>query len=150
MRIYWAGPLFTAAERQWNVEATQLLSELGYEIWLPQEKEPREKTAFSIFEVDKQGIDWADIVVAVMDGPDPDSGTCWECGYAFGKNKPVITVRTDFRNNGDIEDAKFNLMLHASAAVNIYLPFKPTIDVVLLIDKALKQVGAEKLSLVAN
>ena len=37
-----------------------------------------------------------DIVVANMDGSDPDSGTSWECGYAYRK-KPVILFRADFR-----------------------------------------------------
>lgn len=140
MKIYWAGPLFTLAERNWNVEATTLLQELGYEVWLPQEKEPRDKTAYSIFKMDVEGLDWATMVVAVMDGPDPDSGTCWECGYAFAKGLPIVTVRTDFRNAGDIEDARINLMLHASATININLAFRPTIDVVMMIDKAIKNI----------
>ena len=38
-------------------------------------------------------IDWADMVVACMDGPDPDSGTAWECGYAHVEGKPSNTDR---------------------------------------------------------
>ena len=53
-------------------------------------------TTKQIFNKDVEGIDWAEVVVANMDGPDPDSGTCWECGYAYRK-KPVILFRTDFR-----------------------------------------------------
>jgi len=140
IKIYWAGPLFTAAERQWNVSMTEKLESLGYFVWLPQEKEPREKTAYSIFAIDKEGIDWADVVIAVMDGPDPDSGTCWECGYAFGTNKPVINLRTDFRNNGDIDDAKINLMLHASARVNVNVPFQSDYQIIEFLHKALKEV----------
>jgi nucleoside 2-deoxyribosyltransferase len=44
------------------------------------------------------GIDEAEALVAVMDGPDPDSGTCWEVGYAHGTKKPIVLVRTDFRS----------------------------------------------------
>lgn len=139
MKVYFAGPLFTLAERNWNVEAKLLLEELGHDVWLPQEKEPREKTATSIFLIDKDGIDQADVVVAVMDGSDPDSGTCWECGYAYALKKPVITIRTDFRNTGDIDNAKFNLMLHASAFRTIYMPFTSTVDVIIEVDKALKE-----------
>ena len=36
--------------------------------------------AAGIFATDVGGIDWADALVAVMDGPDPDSGTAWERG----------------------------------------------------------------------
>jgi nucleoside 2-deoxyribosyltransferase len=53
---------------------------LRHEIWLPQESEQRDATALSIFATDVQGIDWCEVIVACMDGADPDSGTCWECG----------------------------------------------------------------------
>lgn len=85
MKIYFAGPLFTLAEREWNVKMKDLLEEEDKVIvWLPQEHEPRELSTRSIFLEDMRGIEWADVVVAVMDGPDPDSGTCWEVGYAHG------------------------------------------------------------------
>jgi nucleoside 2-deoxyribosyltransferase len=35
--------------------------------------------------------------MAMMDGPDPDSGTCWEVGYAYRSKKPIVQVRTDSR-----------------------------------------------------
>jgi len=96
MKIYLAGPLFSAAERTFNNELTRLLRNKGHEVWLPQEFEQRTMTAKQIFNKDVEGIDWAEVVVANMDGPDPDSGTCWECGCAYRK-KPVILFRTDFR-----------------------------------------------------
>jgi len=96
MKIYLAGPLFNTAERNFNSELTKLLREKGHEVWLPQEFEQRTMTPKQIFTKDVEGIDWADVVVANMDGPDPDSGTCWECGYAYRK-KAIIVFRTDFR-----------------------------------------------------
>jgi len=60
----------------------------GHEVFLPQEQEPGMDAA-GIFATDVGGIDWAAALVAIMDGPDPDSGTAWECGYAYGK-KPII------------------------------------------------------------
>jgi len=57
----------------------------------------------------------ADIVVAVIDGADADSGTAWEMGYAYAHNKPVIAVRTDFRRVGMHEQV--NLMLEESSKV---------------------------------
>ena len=83
MKIYLAGPLFTTAERDFNLRLAHSLRQAGHEVFLPQENEQRSKTAREIFEEDLAGLDWAEIVVANMDGPDPDSGTCWECGYAF-------------------------------------------------------------------
>jgi nucleoside 2-deoxyribosyltransferase len=83
MKLYFAGPLFTAAERTWNAEVTAALRAAGHEVFLPQEQEPGMDGA-GIFARDVGGIDWADGLVAIMDGPDPDSGTSWEVGYTFG------------------------------------------------------------------
>ncbi len=59
-----------------------------------------------------------------MDGTDPNSGTCWECGYAYRK-KAIIVFRTDFRGHQKIlsdlpglaehNQAPYNLMLTESA-----------------------------------
>jgi len=114
MKIYFAGPLFTAAERAFNRRLRDLLVAQGYEVWLPQEHEPRSRTARDIFQTDVEGLDSSDIVLANMDGPDPDSGTCWECGYAY-KKKPIILYRTDFRKSGDTDTTPYNLMMTESA-----------------------------------
>jgi nucleoside 2-deoxyribosyltransferase len=84
----------------------------------------------AIFEEDVRGIDWADVVVANMDGPDPDSGTCWECGYAYRK-KPIVIFRTDFRvgyekrndahSAEEVGQAPYNLMLTESADLRLDL-----------------------------
>jgi nucleoside 2-deoxyribosyltransferase len=121
MKIYLAGPLFTTAEQDFNRQLCSALQRAGHEVWLPQEHEPRERTAKAIFEEDVKGMDWAEVVLANMDGPDPDSGTCWECGYAFRK-KPIIVYRTDFRQAGDAANAPFNLMMSASADALIVTP----------------------------
>lgn len=114
MRIYLAGPLFSAGERAFNRRLRDLLAQYGYEVWLPQEHEPRSRAAKDIFLADVEGLDSCDVVLASMDGPDPDSGTCWECGYAY-KKKPVIVYRTDFRKSGDTDSTAYNLMLTESA-----------------------------------
>ena len=121
MKIYLAGPLFTTSEQEFNSALGRALADAGHEVWLPQEHEPREKTARAIFEKDLEGLRWAEVVVANMDGPDPDSGTCWECGYAYLK-KPVILFRTDFRKAGDANGTAFNLMMSESAASTLLLP----------------------------
>jgi nucleoside 2-deoxyribosyltransferase len=126
MRIYLAGPLFTAAERAFNTRLRDLLIAGGHEVWLPQDHEPRDNSARSIFRKDVEGLEWADTVVANMDGPDPDSGTCWECGYAYGKKK-IILFRTDFRGAGEGGLSPFNLMLSESADCVLNLPFR-TLD----------------------
>jgi nucleoside 2-deoxyribosyltransferase len=133
MRIYLAGPLFSTAEREFNNRLAKLLREQGHEVWLPQELEQRDKTAAAVFAKDVEGIDWADVLVANMDGSDPDSGTCWECGYAY-KKKPVVLFRTDFRAGEETGKGPYNLMLTQSATAQIFLPHTDT-------EKLSRQVG---------
>lgn len=56
-------------------------------------------------------IDSCDIVFAVLDGPDVDSGTAAEIGYAFAKGKTVIGYRNDFRLACDNEGSVVNLQV---------------------------------------
>jgi len=114
LRIYLAGPLFTTAERDFNARLAAALRARGQEVWLPQEQELRDAGAKAIFEQDVTGIDWCEAVVACMDGPDPDSGTAWECGYAYRK-KRILLFRTDFRAIDEADKGPYNLMLTESA-----------------------------------
>jgi nucleoside 2-deoxyribosyltransferase len=142
MKIYLAGPLFTAAERAFNRRLRDLLVQRGYEVWLPQEHEPRSRAARDIFLADVEGLDSSDVVVANMDGPDPDSGTCWECGYAY-KKKPIIVYRTDFRKPGDTKTAPYNLMLTESAdeVVDLSEDFDDEAKIVQALDNALAKIA---------
>jgi len=148
MKIYLAGPLFSTGERDFNARLAGLLRERKIEVFLPQESEQHSMNPRQIFEEDVRGIDWADVVVANMDGADPDSGTCWECGYAYLK-KPIIIFRTDFRvsyeirnhvNSGE-DKAPYNLMLTESADLRLDLPFKSVEDVAVSIDQALTNLN---------
>jgi len=140
MKVYLAGPLFSTAEREFNKRLAQLLRKKGHEVWLPQEFEQRSMSAKQIFEKDVEGVDWAEVVVANMDGPDPDSGTCWECGYAYGK-KPIITYRTDFREADEPDKAPFNLMLTESSTRCLDLTFADTERVASGVDDALHSLA---------
>ncbi|MDR3440672.1 nucleoside 2-deoxyribosyltransferase [Telmatospirillum sp.] len=137
MRIYLAGPLFSAAERDFNTRLTEALRRLGHEVWLPQEHEQRSKTVAQIFADDVAGIVWAQGIVANMDGSDPDSGTCWECGYAYGRGMPIVLFRTDFRGVGEAKDAPYNLMLTESATRRLDLPFADVDEVARQVAEAL-------------
>jgi nucleoside 2-deoxyribosyltransferase len=141
MRIYLAGPLFTAAERAFNRRLRDALVHYGYDVWLPQEHEPRSRAAKDIFLTDVEGLDSSDIVLANMDGPDPDSGTCWECGYAY-KKKPVIVYRTDFRKSGDTDSTAYNLMLteSADAVLDVSQELDDEGKIAAKIHEALKQI----------
>ncbi|WP_407281662.1 nucleoside 2-deoxyribosyltransferase [Methanolobus sp. WCC1] len=115
-QIYLAGPLFSQAERDFNVLLRDRLVEMEFSVFLPQEDgndtessrmEDRQK---NIFDNDVSGIDNSDIVLAVLDGgSDVDSGTAWEMGYAYAKGIPVLGLKTDFRTFGD--EGIVNLMM---------------------------------------
>lgn len=122
MKIYLAGSPFTTPERTFNAQLAALLRAAGHDVFVPQENKPSELTGKAIFEKDLKGLDWADGVVAIMDGADPDSGTSWECGYAYATRKPVVLFRSDLRRSGDIDDIPYNAMLIGAADAHIELP----------------------------
>lgn len=114
MKIYFAAPLFSLAEREFNkklsIEIKQRIPDC--EIHLPQDMLSDfvgdEKFYDGAFKDCIESIDKSDLVIAILDGPETDSGTCIEMGYAYAKNKPIIGVRTDFRN---LEYKGLNLMV---------------------------------------
>jgi nucleoside 2-deoxyribosyltransferase len=59
----------------------------------------------------------ADAVLAVLDGPDVDSGTAAEIGWAAAHGRPVIGLRTDFRL-ADHEAAPVNLQVEDFVVVS--------------------------------
>lgn len=143
MKLYLASPLFTRPEQDWNVVLAAGLRAAGHEVFLPQESQLPNPTAQQIFERDLQGIDWCEAVVAVMDGADPESGTSWECGYAFARAKPVVTFRSDLRHAGEFGDVAFNLMLWCSADAHVELPLCTADTAVAAIAGALASLAQE-------
>jgi nucleoside 2-deoxyribosyltransferase len=143
VKLYFAGPLFTTAERTWNAEVVAALRAAGHEVFLPQEK-GNGTDAADIFTTDVGGIDWADGLVAIMDGLDPDSGTCWEVGYAYGTQKPIVLVRTDIRNQGG-GAGTYNPMMAEAATVRLDLPAALTTDVIAAILDGLEQIERDQL-----
>ncbi|WP_292522120.1 nucleoside 2-deoxyribosyltransferase [Methanoculleus sp.] len=119
-RVYLAGPLFSEAERTYNLVLRDILEAHLFDVYLPQEvgdtshTRGREENG-AIFAQHLPAIRDADIVVAVIDGADADSGTSWEMGYAYALGKKVVALRTDFRIAGRYE--RVNLMLEESARV---------------------------------
>lgn len=64
-----------------------------------------------IGERNHQAIDSSDWLLASLDGPDVDSGTASEIGYAFARGKKIIGYRGDFRQSGDNEATVVNLQI---------------------------------------
>ena len=119
-RIYFAAPLFSEAERSFNRKAADVLESLYYHVHLPQDldddAESRgENREEAIYAGNLAALKSADIVVAVIDGADADSGTAWEMGYAAAAGKRIVALRTDFRRFSGNECV--NLMLEMESEV---------------------------------
>src|SRR5258706_1644322 len=94
MLIYFAGPLFSEAERQFNEQLTRKLEALGFSVFLPQrdgveqDKPPystmnEEERQMAIFHLDKSKILVSDIFLCVLDWRVPDEWPCVELGIAY-------------------------------------------------------------------
>jgi nucleoside 2-deoxyribosyltransferase len=124
LNVYLAGPLFTLAERMFNQALVDAIVDHAAQdqpnsmtIYVPQAI--TEKNPTSIYFKHMRALNAADVVVAIADGADPDSGTAFEMGFASAREIPIIAVRTDFRRAADTEECPYNLMLHTSASAVI-------------------------------
>jgi nucleoside 2-deoxyribosyltransferase len=138
MKLYFAGPLFTTAERIFNAAVVYQLRSRGHEVFLPQEhpQTPETTSAAGIFNKEVEAIRDGDAIVVCADGPDPDSGTAWELGNAW-RDKLSVVFRTDIRD----EDDGFppcNLMLVQSANTFINCKWKSVDEVGEAIDAELR------------
>ena len=113
MRLYLAAPLFTEAERAFNLVLARALEAAGHDVYLPQRDTPPAQDAertTKIFYSNLAALRNAQAVVAVCDGSQVDDGTAWEIGYAYGRSIPVFGLRTDVRV-GQRSDEPINLMV---------------------------------------
>jgi len=106
LKIYFAGPLFTPYERSFIDECAATLRADGFEVFVPHEHELArdvDVTAASIFAQDRPGIERADALLAILDGPSVDDGTACEIGmfHALMQSDPskrgIVGLLTDIR-----------------------------------------------------
>jgi len=102
-KIYLAGPdVFLPNAIEHGNDLKQMCSSYGYEGLFPMDnvvsgKTPLEITS-KIMEANKRMIIGCDFVIANLSpfrGPEPDSGTVWEVGYAQGLGKKVFAYSSD-------------------------------------------------------
>lgn len=106
LKIYFAGPLFTPYERTFIDECSALLRADGFEVFVPHEHElatGADVSAAWIFSKDRPGIEGADAMLAILDGPAVDDGTACEIGmfHALMQSDPskqgIVGLLTDIR-----------------------------------------------------
>ncbi len=97
-KIYIAGPdVFEKDSILIGKQLVELCHKYGYEGLYPLDnvvnfKQEKHKIALDIYSANVAMIDEADYVIANLNsfrGKEADSGTVWECGYAFAKGKKV-------------------------------------------------------------
>ena len=101
-KVYVAGPLFSAHERQHLETIAMALEQAGYATFLPHRDAglvtyTSDEERMRIFELDIEALDDCDVCVAALGGPDHDSGTSAELGYMFAKGKACFGIRDDKR-----------------------------------------------------
>jgi nucleoside 2-deoxyribosyltransferase len=114
MRLYFAAPIFSVAEQQFNLTLARQIEALGYQVFLPQRdgitkdkapfnKLPQLARQQQTFKLDRTQILKSDIFLFVLDGQVPDEGGCVELGMAYlanylkHKDIKIIGFKTDLR-----------------------------------------------------
>jgi nucleoside 2-deoxyribosyltransferase len=135
MRMYFAGPLFNEAERTFNLQLSSKLEAMGFSVFLPQRDGieilkapyntmPTEDKHQAIFEIDRDELLEADILLVILDGRVPDEGACVELGIAYGQKyllqhrKMLIGLHTDMR--AAFPDAPLNAMVACALDVIVH------------------------------
>ena len=104
-KIYLAGPeVFLKNAKEVGKELKQLCSQYGFDGYFPLDNEiqgsNQQELASNIQKANIELIQACDIVIANLSpfrGPEPDSGTVWEVGYAQGLGKQVLGYCSDRR-----------------------------------------------------
>jgi nucleoside 2-deoxyribosyltransferase len=112
--LYFAGPLFSEAEKRFNQQLTDKIEALGYRVFLPQRDgvergrslydamSPDERRRLR-FALDKANVLACDVLLFVLDGRVPDEGACVELGIAYCQKelrqptKRLLGLQTDVR-----------------------------------------------------
>ena len=104
MLIYFAGPLFSNAEKSYNERIVLNVEKEGFKVFFPQrdgfetkgivkDDVERKKIRNNIFELDKSKVYESDIFLFILDGRIPDEGACVELGLAYSHKELVKSER---------------------------------------------------------
>lgn len=122
--VYIAGPLYNEGERWYLERIDDICSKAGFRTFLPHRDAgvcpATGEGSKHYYTVDRDFLDKAAIVVAVLHGASIDPGTAWEIGYAAARGLHVVGLIDDTR----IDDpaAAINLMIFNSVTTCRTLP----------------------------
>lgn len=125
LKIYFANDLFSEAHRMYNKFIAIKIRDSfqNVDLYLPQENlEINDKNAYAdsqqIYEGDNEKLDNADILIAVIDAPEIDSGVSCEigrfaniCESDNSKKRYIIALYTDSRQQGTTNTKKIDALV---------------------------------------
>lgn len=117
MRIYLANGLFSLADFKLNEIIARMIRERyeEAEVFVPQEAEINDKNAYAsskeIFQMDFDALKDSNLLVAVIDGVEIDSGVACEIGIANALGIPIVALYTDVRQQGRTNRRKIDALI---------------------------------------
>ena len=118
MKAYLANGLFSLGDRLVNEQLAEAIRQAvsGIELYVPQENDAiNDKSAYadstSIAEADLSMLQQSDVLIAVLDGVEIDSGVAAEIGAFSMLNRPIVGVFTDVRQQGRDNKKKIEALI---------------------------------------
>ncbi|WP_431029728.1 nucleoside 2-deoxyribosyltransferase [Lysinibacillus sp. LZ02] len=118
MKAYLANGLFSIGDRYVNqyIAAEIRKAVEGIDLYVPQENDAiNDKSAYAdslaIAEADLQSLQASDVLIAVIDGVEIDSGVAAEIGVFSTLNRPIIALFSDVRQQGRDNHKKIEALI---------------------------------------
>lgn len=118
MKAYLANGLFSLGDRYVNEQLAKAIRQAipGITLYVPQENDAiNDKTAYadstSIAEADLSMLQQSDVLIAVLDGVEIDSGVAAEIGAFSMLNRPIVGLFTDVRQQGRDNEKKIHALI---------------------------------------
>lgn len=118
MKAYVANGLFSIGDRYVNeVLARELRAAIpGIDLYVPQENDAiNDKNSYAdslaIAEADLTSLHNSDVLIAVIDGVEIDSGVAAEIGAFSATNRPIIALFSDVRQLGRTNTKKIDALI---------------------------------------
>lgn len=118
MKAYLANGLFSIGDRYVNEQIAKALREAidGIALYVPQENDAiNDKSAYAdslaIAAADLAHLQASDVLIAVLDGVEVDSGVAAEIGVFSTFNRPIIALFSDVRQQGRDNEKKIQALV---------------------------------------
>ncbi|MBF0779896.1 MULTISPECIES: nucleoside 2-deoxyribosyltransferase [unclassified Granulicatella] len=130
-KLYFASPLFSEMEQQFNAALVQRIREAypHIEVYLPQEQaDINDKNAYAnstlIAKIDTEHLLSSQLLIAILDGSSIDVGVASEIGVAYQAGIPILALYSDVRQQGATNAQKIAALQEVAesqfAYINLY------------------------------